>query len=96
MSPLWFASASTMSFPLWSTCFLISIPRLEKKPFEIPRSSGNPFAIGSVSTVTVVSFDVPGAPAADPPRAASSTSTQATKTSLRGTIILPPPPGSIV
>ncbi len=53
MSPELFASASTMSLPLCSVFFLISIPCAEKKPFEIPRSIGSPFAIGSVLTVTV-------------------------------------------
>src|SRR5436853_4960100 len=42
-----------MSFPLWNVTFLIVIPCWSKKPFAIPRSSGSPFAIGSVSTVTV-------------------------------------------
>src|ERR671931_567016 len=70
MSPLLFASARTMSFPLCSVFLLISMPCASKKPFLIPRSSGRPFAIGSVSTVIVVSFAVVGALAAAPLNAA--------------------------
>ena len=55
-----------MSLPLWRTCFLISMPRFAKKPFAMPRSSGSAFAIGSVSTVIVVSVALRGAPEAEP------------------------------
>jgi hypothetical protein len=52
MSPLLFAIARTTSLPLWSVVFLISIRCCAKNPFRIPRSSGSPFAIGSVTTRT--------------------------------------------
>src|ERR1051326_7760443 len=68
MSPLPLASASTMSLPLCKTVFLISRPWSAKNPFWMPRSSGSPFAIGSVSRLIVVSFVCPGAPAAAPPK----------------------------
>src|SRR5215210_3124222 len=64
MSPFLFAIARMMSLPLCSTFFLISIPWRSKKPFWIPRSSGSPFEIGSVSTVIVVSFVDRAAPGA--------------------------------
>src|SRR5204863_3048112 len=96
MSPLWFANASTMSFPLWSVCFLISIPWAEKKPFVTPRSIGSAFAIGSVSTVIVVSVARCDAPDAEPPRPASKPSTQATKATLRCSLILLPPLGGLL
>jgi hypothetical protein len=68
----WLESESTMSLPLWRTFFLISIPCRSKKPFLIPRSSGNPFAIGSVSRVITVALAVRGALAALPPKTASA------------------------
>src|SRR5438093_526367 len=72
MSPWPFAIASTMSLPLCSTFLLISIPWFAKKPFWMPRSSGNPLAIGSVSRLMVVSFVRPGELAADPPYSTSA------------------------
>src|SRR5215208_1284891 len=84
MSPLLFASASTMSFPLCSTVFLISIPWFAKKPFWMPRSSGKPLAIGSVSRLIVASV-LPGELAAEPPNSKTDTSadTIATANPLR-------------
>src|SRR6266508_6819553 len=84
MSPLLFASASTMSLPLCSTVFLISIPWFAKKPFWMPRSSGNPLAIGNVSSVTVASV-LPGELAAEPPNSNTDASadTIATANPLR-------------
>src|SRR6478672_24512 len=68
MSPLWLAIASTMSFPLWKTVFLISMPCLAKNPCAIPMSSGKPLAIGRESRVIVASFrcSLVGEPAAGP------------------------------
>src|SRR6266511_474122 len=74
MSPSPFASASTISFPLCSVFFLISIPWFAKNPFWMPRSSGKPFAIGSVSRLIVVSLVLPGALAAEPPNNSTDTS----------------------
>jgi hypothetical protein len=70
-----FATASTTSLPLWSVRLLIVIPCCSKNPLRIPRSSGSPFAIGSVTTV-IVSFPPPfasGAPAAGPVSATTAT-----------------------
>jgi hypothetical protein len=55
------------SLPLATTVFLISIPSAAKNPFLTPRSSGNVFAIGSVSSFTSVVGVARGALAADPP-----------------------------
>src|SRR4051812_29496845 len=76
MSPLPFAIASTMSLPLCSVFLLIWIPCCAKNPFWMPRSSGSPFAIGSVSTVTVVSFLLPVELAAEPPNSTAHASTE--------------------
>ena len=64
-----------MSLPLWNVTFLIVIPCWSKNPFWIPRSSGRPFAIGSVSTVTVTFVVV--RLAAAPAKTASTTSATA-------------------
>ena len=81
MSPEWFESASTMSLPLCSTVFLISIPCAEKNPFWMPRSSGRALAIGRVSTVIVTASAlcaVPGRPAAEPLNTSSVTASTRT------------------
>src|SRR6267142_3727144 len=71
-----------MSFPLWNVTFLIVMPCLSKKPFEIPRSSGSPFAIGNVSIVTVTLSFV--RPAALPANSASTmTAADSAATSVR-------------
>ncbi len=54
MSPLLFAIARTTSLPLCRVVFLISIPCCAKNPFRMPMSSGNPLAIGRVTTLTSV------------------------------------------
>ena len=72
MSPWLFAIASTMSLPLANVVFLISSPWAAKNPFWIPRSSGNPFEIGSPSRLIVVRVIRWGAPDAFVPRASSS------------------------
>ena len=61
-----------MSLPLCSVTFLISIPCAAKNPFWMPRSIGSAFAIGSVSTVIVVSCVLLGALAAEPPNNVSA------------------------
>ena len=77
-----------MSFPLWSTRLLISIPCSEKNPFLIPRSIGRAFAIGSVFTVIVtVSCGLAGALAAVAPKATTTASrpeTESRRASLPG------------
>jgi hypothetical protein len=57
---------------------LISIPCAAKKPCLMPRSSGSPLAIGSVSTVIVVSCARRVELAAVPPKIVSAASAPAT------------------
>ena len=71
-----------MSLPLWNVTFLIVIPCWSKNPFWMPRSSGRPFAIGSVSTVTVTLAFVRLA-AAPAKTASTTTATDSAATSVR-------------
>src|SRR6266542_3066552 len=58
----------------------------------MPRSSGNPFAIGSVSRLIVVSVVLPGALAAEPPNNSTDTSADSIAVTkyLRLIPVLPP------
>src|SRR5213079_283065 len=80
-----FAIASTMSLPLWSVVVLISRPCAAKNPLLMPSVSGRPFAIGSVSSVIVVSAWRCGELAAVPLKSVATTTPTAMTTAPRRT-----------